>query len=448
MIVPTYRLIVWVGVIFLPLSILALTADFYHTLYTGAAVLFFGSIALDALMAFRRFEGLRIGFPEVVHLSKGREGKIPIFLENEKMKTGLLRIGIPFPAEIEAEAQVSVNLRGGRVSSTIPWACIPRKQGSYVVNGFKLERSSFLGCWSARTGYPAKTEIRVYPNLFVERKTLASLFLYRGLGIHTMRRIGKGREFEQLREYLPGDSYEDIHWKATAKRNYPITKTYQVERTQEIYTIIDTSRLSTRNTAGLEKDPIPGQETSVMERFVTAALILGLVALRQGDLFGLLTFSDRVRGFVRAKTGKPHFNACRDSLYTMEPQDASPDFSELFTFIGLRLRRRSLLVFLTNLDDPVLAENFLQNVQIVSKKHLVLVNMLRPSTVQPLFSSPSILTVHDLYRSLAGHIAWESIRKTEKALQRRGIGFSLLDNEKMSAQLVSQYLNMKQKQRL
>jgi uncharacterized protein (DUF58 family) len=417
-------------------------------MYFVAGALFFMLAIIDAVLGFRRLEGLHLEFPELVHTSKGREAKVNIFLGNENRASGCIRVGLAFPVEIEAEDRLEVKLNEGSVSSTIPWPCTPKKQGRYVLKRVFLERSSFMGLWSVRSSLPVKTEIRVYPNLFSERKNLASLFLHRGFGIHTMSQIGKGREFEQLREYLPGDSYEDIHWKATAKRNYPITKTYQIERTQEIYTIIDISRLSTRNVAGPEKDHVPGQETSIMERFATASLVLGLAAIRQGDLFGLLTFSDRVQGFVRAKRGRPHFNACRDSLYRMEPDDVSPDFTDLFTFIGLRLRRRSLLVFLTNLDDPVLAENFMHDIQMISKKHLVLVVMLRPSKARPLFSSSDLLTTDDLYGELAGHITWEGLRKTEKALQRWGIGFTLLDNEQLSGQLVSQYLNIKQRQRL
>ena len=64
-------------------------------------------------------------------------------------------------------------------------------------------------------------------------------------GVHAQRQVGQGREFEKLREYAPGDSYIDIHWKATAKRGRPVTKLYQVERTQEVYVIIDASRLAT-----------------------------------------------------------------------------------------------------------------------------------------------------------------------------------------------------------
>jgi uncharacterized protein (DUF58 family) len=187
---------------------------------------------------------------------------------------------------------------------------------------------------------------------------------------------------------------------------------------------------------------------TTFERFVTAALIMGLAAERQGDLFGILTFSDRVRAFVRAKNGKAHYNACREALYTLQPQGVTPDFSELFTFIGSHLRRRALLVFLTNLDDLVLAESFVDNIHLICRRHLVLANMVKPRFAKPLFSSPSVKSVDDMYRNLAGHFLWAGLRETAKVLHRSGVGFSMLDNEKMCTQLVSQYLSIKQRQML
>ena len=130
--------------------------------------------------------------------------------------------------------------------------------------------------------------------------------------------------------------------------------------------------------------------TTVLERFITASLILGLAAEQQGDLFGLLTFSDRVQKFVRAKNGKAHYAACRDAIYGLQPQVVTPDFDELCAFIRLRLRRRALLVFLTSLDDPVLADGFVRNMDLICRQHLILVNMLQPPGVKPVFSDPNV----------------------------------------------------------
>jgi uncharacterized protein (DUF58 family) len=297
-----------------------------------------------------------------------------------------------------------------------------------------------LGFWAPRKTLLVDSEIRVYPNLLSERKHLAALFLHRGaLGLHVQRQVGKGRDFEKLREYVPGDSFDEIHWKATARRAKPITKVFQIERTQEIYVVVDASRLSARQAE-------PHSPDSILERLVTAALVLGLAAEQQGDLFGLLAFTNKVETFVRAKSGKTHYSACRDALYTLEPEIVTPDFDELCTFIRLRLRRRALILFLTSLDDPALAENFVRNVELIRRQHLILVNMIRQSGTTPLFTDPGIESVDDLYRRLGGHLRWHKLRQLEKTLQRRGIRFSLIENERLSADLVSQYLSVKQRQ--
>ena len=188
--------------------------------------------------------------------------------------------------------------------------------------------------------------------------------------------------------------------------------------------------------------------TTVLDRFITAALVLGLAAEQQGDLFGLVTFSDQVHGFVRARNGQAHYNACRDALHTLAPRVVTPDFEELATFLRLRLRRRALLVVLTSLDDPVLAESFTRSLDLIRRQHLVFVNMLPPAGARPLFSDPSVTNDEDVYRQLGGHVLWHNLRELGKTLQRRGVKLSLLPNERLSAELVSQYLGVKQRQLL
>jgi uncharacterized protein (DUF58 family) len=328
--------------------------------------------------------------------------------------------------------------------SRLTWPCTPLKRGKYHLAVAHVECASPLGFWARRQVLPVASELRVYPNLLSERKNLAALFLNRGaFGTHAQRQVGKGRDFEKLREYVPGDGYDEIHWKVTARRGKPVTKVFQIEKTQEVYVIVDASRLTAR-----QPDAGGTGEVSVLERFVTSALVLGLAAEQQGDLFGLITFSDKVEKFVRAKNGQAHYNACRDALYTLQPKIVTPDFDELCTFIRLRLRRRALLVFLTALDDPGLAESFVRNMELIRRQHLVLVNMVQTPGVQPLFSDANVVELDELYRQLGGHLQWHNLRELQKILQRRGVRFSLLNNERMSAELVSQYMGVKQRQLL
>jgi uncharacterized protein (DUF58 family) len=444
MIVPKSRLLFWVGLIFLPFSVLLTAAPSTAMLSAGLMAAFVILAAIDGFLAFGGLDGVSVDLPEVMRLSKGREGELALRIHNDRIKNGRLRLGLAFPPGVYSpNRDMTAELSEKWQYSSVKWPLKALDSGRHILDKCYMEVSSPLGFWAMRKTAPTASEIRVYPALFHEQKYLAALFMNRGLGIHKQRQVGRGRDFEHLREYFPGDSYEDIHWKATARRGHPITKVYQIERTQKIYVIIDASRLSCRRAGSENGASFPA---TILERFVTASLIMDLAAERQGDLFGMLTFDDRVRKFLTAKSGKTHYNACRDALYTLRPHPVTPDFSELFTFICTRIRRRALLLFLTNLDDPVMAESFVRNIKLISRRHLVLVNVLKPVGVKPLFSSSSVASVDDLYAHLGGHFLWQSLNETGKVLESSGIGFSLLDNEKMCAQLVSQYLNVKQRQ--
>jgi len=452
-IVPTYRLLFLVGVIFLPLTLLVVVVS---SIAAPTAVLVFAviiAVAMDAYRSQGRLGGIRVSLPEVIRISKDREGSFSIQIENHNLIVRRMRIGLAFPEEIYTPAvELGIELPADDPISAVDWMLTGLKPGRYHLDTCYLETTSLWGFWSVRSAVRIDTEIRVYPNLFDERKNLSGLFLNKGLGIHAQRQVGKGRDFEQLREYLPGDSFEDIHWKTTAKRGEPITKVYQIERTQQIYVIIDASRLSARPADPrfpiIQEDvQIPAADaTTMLQRFITGALIMALAAERQGDMFGLLTFDDKVRSFLPAKMGKAHFNTCRDTIYTLEPRSVSPDFAELFTFIGTKIRRRALLVFLTHLDDPVLADSFARYVDLVSRQHVVLVNMFRPLAAKPLFTSESVSSVNDIYNDLGGHLLWRRLLETQKVLQRRAVGLGMLENENLCTELVSQYLTLKRRQ--
>lgn len=442
MIVPRNRLLFWTAAIILPFAFLiAVVPNAATVSVIFIAGLFIVAIA-DAFGARRNLAGIAIQLPPVARMSKDREGKLELRIRNEQQVQKNLRLAFAWPREIKVQNEEMDALLPAQAEwSRLTWPCLPLKRGNYKLNFAFVETPSPLGFWSARKTLLAQSEIRVYPNLLGERKNLAALFLNRGaFGLHAQRQIGKGRDFEKLREYVPGDGYDEIHWKATARRGKPITKVFQIEKTQEVYVIVDASRLSAR------KPDENVESNSVLERFVTAALVLGLAAEQQGDLFGLLTFADKVEKFVRAKNGDAHYNACRDALYTLEPKIVTPDFDELCTFIRLRLRRRALLVFLTALDDPAVAESFVRNMDLIRRQHLVLVNMIQPPGIKPLFANQNVSNVDDLYRELGGHLRWQNLRELQKILQRRGVQFSLLANERLSAELVAQYLNVKRRQ--
>lgn len=439
MIVPQRRLLIWTAA---ALPLLAVAAFLPHGLYLVTAV--FGALLLfagvDAVLAPRGLEGLSVEAPEVVRFSLNREGMVPVQIRNDSQSQRPLRIGLPLAREFDSAVEdLQALLPPSTQYSKVQWLCTPRKRGRYVMDRIYREAPSPLGLWGYRDSAPVRCELRVYPDLMEDRKRVAALFLNRfALGVHSQRMIGQGREFEKLREYIPGDGYDQVHWKATAKRGKPVTKVFQIERTQEVYVAIDFSRLSGRRIG----------DDSVLEHFLKSALVLGQVAQRQGDLFGLITFSDRVEGFLRAAGGKAHYTACRDAIYRLQPERVTPDFDDLFSFIRLRLRRRALVILLTDLNDPILAESFARSAELVARQHLMIVNMIRPPGALPVFSEPDANTADSLYGKLSGHLVWQNLAELQKKLRRHGILLSQLDDSRMSADLVTQYLNIKQRQQI
>ena len=456
MLVPRTKLLLWISLIVLPFAAVGATvpgAILLSAFFIGGLL---ALVVVDIFLAREQLSGIRVELPEVVRLQKDRLGVLEVRIHNETLASRMLRIGFAFPRELASESDDRVTeLPANAAVSRIEWDVTPNRRGQYFLENAYLEVESPLGFWAVRGSQASRVEVRVYPNLYAERKNVAALFLRRPeIGARAQRQAGQGRDFEKLRMYVPGDSYDEIHWKASAKRGHPVTKVFQVERTQEVYVIVDASRLTAREmtmkneNAGRDASAPAEATTTVLERFVTAALILGLAAEQQGDQFGLITFSDRVLSFVRAKNGQAHYDACRDRLYKLHPQTVTPDFEELCSFIRLRLRKRALLIFLTALDDPLLAESFEKASELISRQHLLIVDMVQPPGAVPLFSDEGVSHIDDLYRRLGGHLQWNSLRELEKKLQRRGMRFSLLDPEKLPAQVIAQHAEVKRRQQL
>ena len=366
----------------------------------------------DAVLGLRR-AGRRVAFtlPPVVRLVKGRPGALPVGIVNDPPRRPGPRAaagpGVAGPPSPRAHDELALTLTAGVERTRLDWPCTGRRRGVYGLARIYYEESSPLGAWTVRRSAAAgPCEVRVYPDLGAERRQ-AAVFLTRGrLGSHARRQVGRGRDFEKLRDYIPGDDIQDISWKATARRQRPVSKVFQIERTQEVYVILDRSRLSAQPVSG--GDPslgdAPAAGATALERYVSATLLLCLAAEGQGDLFGLASFAEGVDHFLRARSGPAHFQACREAVYALEPAGASPDFEEVCAALRGRLRRRALLVILTSsLDDPVLAESFMRAVAPLGRQHLIRVNTLRSEDVSPLFNDPDKgQGVRGRKRSIAG----------------------------------------------
>lgn len=448
--VPSNRLLLYVGILGIPVFTVLGLIGAPVELILGIALVAALLVALDAPGAAASIRAVKVVLPEMTRTSKGRHFELEAIVTNPGSGCPALRMGLAFPQGLRCEKPIlALTLRSEARSSRATWKVLATERGNYRISAIHLEGTSRLGLWHGRRSLKSAAEVRVYPDLRRERNVLAPLFFRKGaIGVHHVRQIGKGREFEQLRTYAPGDSYDDIFWRGTAKRRFPITKMFQLERTQEVYVAIDASRRSARQFTSLSDEEEAGFVAKTqLERFIQAALVLALAAEQQTDKFGLIVFSDNVQRIIPAGGGRNHYDVIRDVLYALEPRIVSPDYEDVFIHIGNRLRHRALLLFLTDLAEPWLAEQFVEGVSFIARKHVVLTHMIGQPEVAPLFTAGTPLTEDDeLYGRLAGQMLWNDLQDTMRLLKQRGVHLTSSTRENLVADVVNEYLRVKKRQ--
>ncbi|MCL1920335.1 MAG: DUF58 domain-containing protein [Kiritimatiellaeota bacterium] len=438
---PSNRLIFWCAATLLPAALLLTLAP--HLLWLAAllAAAVCAAGAIDAAQV--RGTAVSFALPEVTNFSCGRPGALNVRLAFPAALQGrVVRLALDVPAEAGvADAVLDCRLPAGTEQAHIAWTCCPVRRGTLTVRHAACEVTSGLGLWHRIHRQAVRSALRVYPDLRGEQRKIAPIFVRRAsAGAHACRLAGKGREFEKLREYVPGDDLGDIHWKATARRRFPITKVFQAERTQEAYIVLDVSRLSGR---------LLGDDAqTVLDQYIQTALTLVLAAERLGDRCGLIVFHRMVVRFLPADSGKQHFDACRNALYMLQTEAVAPDFRDLFAFLRARIPKRALMLFLTHIDTPALAEAFLDASRLVLRQHLLVVPLLTAHDAQPLFSTPPPETIDDAFRDLAAHLHWRDLNALERQLRARGVQSSLAPVRKATAVLGAHYLTVKERQLL
>jgi len=152
------------------------------------------------------------------------------------------------------------------------------------------------------------------------------------LGRQPFRRLGEGRLFESLREWVPGDDLRHIDWKATARRRKVITRQYEAERRQQVLLVLDTGRLMTAEvTAGAAR----------IDFAVQAALELAYAAAQYDDNVGIMTFADGVQHFVAPERGRTGVRRILDVLAVVQPRLVEPDYPGAFRYRGAQSQTRA-----------------------------------------------------------------------------------------------------------
>jgi uncharacterized protein (DUF58 family) len=447
MIAPRSRLVLLMLLVTVPLATIAGLSQGF----TPIALLLIGFVLIaafgDLVQGCGRYRDLQVSLPETVRAIRDQRSELEVRARFSAPHNDSVRLAVMFPEGLETEPGQNSLLLSKPASERlvqIPFVGISR--GSFLINNLYFDWHSPFGLWVHRGQRTVRCEVRIYPNLLLEGKQIAH-FLNRGaIGIHAQPQIGRGREFEKLREYERGDPFDEIHWKATAKRRFPVTKVFQLERSKAVYLALDTSRLSARPLPEIFATDNRPKSTTHLDRAISTALLFCAAAERQGDRFGFISYSDKIDHLIKARNGSSHFNVCRDVAISLNPRTVTPDFAEIAATLQQRIKRRSLIVFLTSLDDPVVAEDFIGVAELLSRQHVIMALMIAPSAVQPLFSEGTVQNTDEIFVKLGGHLSWAKLQSLQRKLAWKGVQFHVVANHLLGLRLVSYYMDMKRRQ--
>jgi uncharacterized protein (DUF58 family) len=329
---------------------------------------------------------------------------------------------------------------GGRFDSTghlqLTYRTASPKRGAYRFGPVDLQVWRDGGWWRRQVRLLHPDEVAVFPNVVAIKRV--QLTLRRGLramaGMRRARPPGASTAFAGLRDYVRGDDIRRVSWTATARRDRPVVVEVEAERGQQVMIALDCGRLMTAPAGDLDK----------IDHAINAALMLAWVAQAYGDRVGLMTFDDHVMGYIKPERGSTQIRRLTQELYAIKPEYVEPDFGHAMTHLALKLGRRSMVVVLTDVQDPEASKELLAHCLRLAAKHLVLVVAMSDPAVLAARDAP-VTTSARAYEWAAAEQFVASRRESFELLRRGGVlGLDVVAGH-LSPALVERYLELKER---
>lgn len=314
----------------------------------------------------------------------------------------------------------------------------PKERGAYAFGRLHLFIASPLGMIRRRCTFGLDQVVEVYPSyVHLRRHQLETQGSTQDAGRQRLRRTGLSLEFEQIKDYVPGDDYRTVNWKASARKGQLMVNSYVEERSQPIYCVIDKGRLM----------KMPFQGMTLLDYAINASLALISVALKRQDKAGLITFSRKVDQFLPAERKASQMEAVLDNLYNQETEFKESDFEQLYAQLRSRLKQRSLLVLFTNFESIHSLRRQLPYLRSIGRYHLLVTVFFDNTELHTLQQTPAH-TLEDVYvKTIADRFLYEK-KLMAKELAQFGILSVFTSPENLTVMTINKYLEIKARQAL
>jgi uncharacterized protein (DUF58 family) len=422
----------------LSIAILFLMSYWFSPLYAISWVLLwlFAMLTLLDMVLLFRTAGIMAQRALPERFSNSDPNTVRISLKNIYPFTAAINVIDELPIQFQIrDFSLPVSLTSGE-SSTLHYELVPFSRGTYVFGSLRIFINSPLGLVIRRLSFQQAQTVKVYPSFIQMRRYDFLAFQANQIGseLKKVRKLGHTMEFEQIKAYIPGDDSRALNWKATGKTGLLMVNQYQEEKSQAIYTLIDSGRSM--------KMPFDG--LTLLDYAINSTLALSNVILRKGDKCGLLQFDTKVQKAVAAKQSKVQLGALMDALYNINTGFEDTDFSKVYAWVRQKISQRSLLIIYTNFEHLSGLTRQMPYLKGLSRHHHLVVvffeNSLLKNQEENLPKSWSDVVL----KNISGKFIQDK-KLMVRELEQYGISCIYCPPQQLSLASINKYLEIKQK---
>lgn len=405
------------------------------TMLAWVALLVMLAAADLALAASVRKVGLTRRVPESVRLSEECASTVIVANSSKRRLRGHLRDGWQPSAGAVNPGQDLTVPAGERRRMDVTLR--PERRGDLSTGHVSVRSYGPLGMAARQLTIAAPGRLRVLPPFHSKRHLPSKLRRLRELdGRAAVQIRGAGTEFDSLRDYVRGDDVRSIDWRATARRQAVVVRTWRPERDRRVVIVLDTSRASA---ARIDDEPR-------LDTGIEAALLLAVLAERGGDRVDFLAYDRRVRARVESASKGVLLNQLVQAMAPLEAELIEADWSQIPSQLQAISPHHSLVVLLTSLDSGAAEEGLLPIMGHLTAKHTVVVAAVRDPLLSRMREQRT--TASDTFRAAAAERA--ILDRAALTEQLRHLGAEVVDAEPhdLPPALADRYIRLKATGRL
>lgn len=391
-------------------------------------------LALDLFLLFREKKGFRAVREMAERLSNGDDNEVRLYVESlYSIPVHITVIDeLPFQFQVRNQDYGLSMPTGGR--KILSYRVRPVERGEYHFGAINIFAATPISLARRRFKFEQDRVAAVYPSYIQLRRyeLLAVTNRLTEAGIKRIRRIGHTMEFDQIREYVRGDDYRTLNWKATARRGNFMVNQYQDERAQQIYSVVDKGRVM--------KMPFEGM--TLLDYAINTSLVLSNIAVLKQDKAGLITFAEKPGVIIPAERRRSQMQRILEVLYNQKTNFLESNYELLYATIRQRITNRSLLMLYTNFETLSSLQRQLPYLRKIARDHLLVVVFFENTELRTLLESGTD-TVEQIYmKTIAEKFVYEK-RLIVKELQRYGIHSILTPPSGLTVNTINKYLELK-----